>query len=279
MGLVYTALVTPFKTDGSLDLVAWDRHLDQQLESGIHGVVVCGSTGEGMTLSNEEKGTLLKSAVKLINNRVPVLMGAGHANTAEACLWQKMAQDFGATHTLHVTPWYNKPTPEGLYAHYEAISRASSLPIVLYNVPGRTQCNLPTEIILKLARDFENILGLKECHLDPVRLHSLFENAPGGFQFFSGEDAFILPWLAMGGHGIISVWSNLVPELFVRLVKQPEPKLAAKLAFLSNICPNRPNPIPIKTAMGLDHFRLPLLALPEQERTELLGRIKNLNCC
>jgi 4-hydroxy-tetrahydrodipicolinate synthase len=276
MGLVYTALVTPFKSDGLLDLSVFEKNIDDQLEAGVHGLVVCGSTGEGMTLTDFEKEALLKTAVTRVKGRVPVIMGAGHASTQVACYWQQKALELGATHTLHVTPWYNKPTPEGLYAHFEAIARVNSLPIILYNVPSRTQCNMPAELILKLAQDFKNICGLKECNLDPVRIHKLMENAPKGFEFFSGEDAFVLPWMTMGGHGVISVWSNLAPKLVVELVSKPNQKLAAKLAFLSQISPNRPNPIPVKTAMGLQNFRLPLLALDFQEQAELRSRIESL---
>lgn len=274
MGLVYTALVTPFKSDGSVDLSAFEKIIDAQLEAGIHGLVVCGSTGEGMTLTDLEKEALLKTAVSRVAGRVPVIMGAGHASTQVACYWQQKSLELGATHTLHVTPWYNKPTPEGLYAHFEAIARVNNLPIILYNVPSRTQCNMPADLILKLAKDFKNICGLKECNLDPVRIHTLIENAPKGFEFFSGEDAFVLPWLTMGGHGVISVWSNFVPELLIQLVSKPTPKLAAKLAFLSQVSPNRPNPIPVKTAMGLNNFRLPLLALPAGEQNELLANVE-----
>lgn len=274
MGLVYTALVTPFKSDGSLDLSIFEQLLDKQLEAGIHGVVVCGSTGEGITLSDAEKEQLLKSAVKRVNGRIPVLMGAGHASTQIACLWQHKAQDLGASHTLHVTPWYNKPTPEGLYAHYEAIAHVNSLPIILYNVPSRTQCNLPVDVILRLAKNFKSIQGLKECNFDAFRLGELFSKAPKGFQFFSGEDAFVTPWTTMGGHGVISVWSNLVPKLLVELVEKPTLELARKIALLSAISPGIPNPIPIKTAMGLNNFRLPLLALDSKEQEKITLKIE-----
>lgn len=274
MGLVYTALVTPFKLDGSVDLLTFEKIIDAQLQAGIHGLVVCGSTGEGMTLTDPEKEGLLKTAVARVAGRVPVIMGAGHASTQIACYWQQRSLELGATHTLHVTPWYNRPTPEGLYAHFEAIARVNHLPIILYNVPSRTQCDMPADVILKLAKDFKNICGLKECNFDPARVRLLFENAPKGFEFFSGEDAFVLPWMAMGGHGVISVWSNLLPELFVELVSKPTPELAAKLASLSQVGSKRPNPIPIKTAMGLNNFRLPLLALPALEQNELLASVK-----
>ncbi|MEI6805720.1 MAG: 4-hydroxy-tetrahydrodipicolinate synthase [Myxococcaceae bacterium] len=276
MGLVYTALVTPFKSDNSLDIPVFEALLDKQLEAGIHGVVVCGSTGEAITLSDPEKEMLLKSAVKRVAGKIPILMGAGHANTQVACLWQQKAQDLGATYTLHVTPWYNKATPEGLYAHYEAIANTNPLPIIIYNVPTRTSCNIPVDVVLKLAQNFKSIKGLKECNFEPFRLNNLFQNAPTGFEFFSGEDAFILPWLAMGGHGVISVWSNLKPELLVQLLRKPTLDLAQKLGELSAVWPSRPNPIPIKTAMELNQFRLPLLALEPKEREELLTSIDRI---
>ena len=129
-------------------------------------------------------------------------------------------------------------------------------------------------MILQLAKEFKSIRGLKECNFDPFRLYTLFAQAPADFQFFSGEDAFVVPWLSMGGHGVISVWSNLVPKLLVELVSKPTHKLATQIALLSAVWPSRPNPIPIKTAMGLDNFRLPLLALPPKEREELRAKVK-----
>lgn len=276
MRLVYTALLTPFRADGSLDVSAFENLIHSQLKAGVHGLVVCGSTGEGMTLTDAEKESLLKLAVQQVAGKVPVVMGCGHANTQIACLWQQKAKDLSADAALHVTPWYNKPTPEGLYAHYEAVAQVNDLPIILYNVPGRTSCNLPVDIVIQLAQKFKHIKGLKECNLDPVRIHTLLQNLPEDFQLFSGEDSFILPLLSLGGHGVISVWSNLVPELFVDFMSNPTKELAAKIAFLSNVSPNRPNPIPIKTAMGFDEFRLPLLALEATERAELLARVKQI---
>lgn len=276
MGFVYTALVTPFKSDGSLDLTLFEKLLDTQLDAGIHGVVVCGSTGEGITLLDSEKELLLKSAVKRVQGHIPVVMGAGHASTQVACLWQKKAQDLGASHTLHVTPWYNKPTPEGLIAHYSAIASVNHLPIIFYNVPSRTNCNLPVDVIIKLAKDFKSIQGLKECNFDPFRLCMLFAQAPAGFQFFSGEDAFVVPWFSMGGHGVISVWSNWVPQLLVKLVSNPTRELATRIGLLSAVWPSRPNPLVIKTVMGLNNFRLPLLALDKKEQEELSAKAKQI---
>ncbi len=272
MSLVYTALVTPFNADGSVDLDLFKKNIDAQLKAGIHGLVVCGSTGEGMTLSVAEKEALLTTAVQQVSGRVPVIFGAGHANTQIACFWQKRAAELGATHTLHVTPWYIKPTPEGLYAHFAAIASVNELPIILYNVPGRTQCDMPVEVILKLAHDFPSIIGIKECNLGAERLNALVHQTPKGFQVFSGEDAFVIPLLDIGGHGVISVWSNLVPAQFVELVTKRSPELAQTLADLSAIALTRPNPIPIKTAMQQDNFRLPLLKLAEDERQDILTK-------
>ncbi len=272
MSLVYTALITPFNADGSVDFAQFNANIDAQLKAGVHGLVVCGSTGEGMTLSDAEKEALLIAAVKHVAGKVPVIFGAGHANTQIACFWQKRASELGATHTLHVTPWYIKPTPEGLYAHFAAIASVNQLPIILYNVPGRTQCDMPADVVIKLAQNFPNIIGIKECSLGVERLNALIHQTPKGFQVFSGEDAFVLPLLEMGGHGVISVWSNLVPAQFVELVSQHSPELAQNLADLSAIAPTRPNPIPIKTAMQQDNFRLPLLKLPEDERQDILTK-------
>ncbi|MES2504609.1 MAG: 4-hydroxy-tetrahydrodipicolinate synthase [Myxococcota bacterium] len=275
MAVVYTALVTPFNSDGSVDLTTFEKNLDAQAAAGVDGVLVCGSTGEGITLSEDEKELLLKTTVKRVGQHMVVLMNAGHVDTREAVRWQGKSKDLGAVSTVHVTPWYNRPTPEGLYAHFARIAEVNDLPMIIYNNPGRTACDMSAELIIELASKFKNIVGVKECNLNPIRLHTLLENAPAGFKLYSGEDSFVLPLMAMGGHGVISVWSNLVPKLFVELVKNPTPALAAKLAFLSNVT-SRPNPISIKTAMGLNEFRLPLLGLERAECEELLTRVKEL---
>ena len=273
MSLVYTALITPFNSDGSLNLTAFEKHIDVQLKAGIHGIVVCGSTGEGMTLDDSEKESLLKAAVKRVNGRIGVVLGAGHASTKIACKWQKRAKDLGATHTLHIAPWYIKPTPEGLEAHFQQIASVNNLPIILYNHPGRTGTDMPVDVIVRLAKSFEHLVALKEVNCDAARIFRLLKELPEGFKLLAGDDCNTLPILAMGGHGVISTWSNLVPGDFVELVSKKSPYLAAQLTALSEIWPTRPNPIPVKTAMGEDNFRLPLLALEPAEKEALLRKI------
>ena len=273
MSLVYTALITPFNSDGSLNLTAFQKHVEAQLEAGIHGVVVCGSTGEGMTLEDHEKETLLKAAVELVGSRIPVVMGAGHASTKIACEWQKRAKDLGASHTLHIAPWYIKPTSEGLEAHFQQIASVNNLPIILYNHPGRTGTDMPVDVIVRLAKSFKHLVALKEVNCDAARVFRLLKELPEGFKLLSGDDCNTLPMLAMGGHGLISTWSNFLPERFVELVQNRSPKLASQLALLSEAWPTRPNPIPVKTAMGEDNFRLPLKALEPAEKEVLLRKI------
>ena len=282
---VYTAIITPFNQNDELDLEAFSKLIDLQLKAGIDGLVICGSTGEGITLTDDERFTLVKHAVKQVAGKIPVVAGAGHASTKIACDLQKQMKALGATATLHVTPWYNKPTTEGLYLHFSQVAESSDLPIILYNVPGRTACDLPVDVILRLSQNYPNIIGLKDSNIDPVRIQQILAKARPDFCFFSGEDGFVLPLLAMGGQGVISVCSNIVPKTMLDMIRAyhddnmtEAQTIAARIAELTPVMFMKSNPIPVKSSahlMGLieNTFRLPLCPLSKNDMDTLRQKL------
>lgn len=285
---VYTAIITPFNQNDELDLNAFSKLIDLQLKAGIDGLVISGSTGEGITLTDDERFTLVKHAIKQVAGKVPVVAGAGHASTKVACDLQKQMKALGATATLHVTPWYNKPTPEGLYLHFSKVAEAADLPIILYNVPGRTSCDLPIDVILRLAQNYPNIVGLKDSNTDPVRIQTLLSKTTSirpDFCLFSGEDGFVLPLLAMGGQGVISVCSNIIPKAMLNMIRAyhddnmaEAQSIASRIAELTPVMFMRSNPIPVKSTahlMGLveNTFRLPLCPLSKSEMDTLQQKL------
>ncbi len=287
---VFTAIVTPFQQNGSLDLSAFSKLVDHQLAQGIDGIVVCGSTGEGMTLTDGERATLVECCVKQVAGKIPIIAGAGHSNTSIACTLQKQMGDLGAAATLHVTPWYNKPPQEGLFRHYQAIAAVNDLPIILYNIPSRTGCDLAPATILRLAKEFPSIVGLKESNLDPIRLQTLLSELKKirpDFSVLSGEDGFILPLLAMGGQGVICVSSNLAPKTVCDMVQayrqgqlDKAQTIADRLASLAALMFFRTNPIPVKSALHLggylqNSFRLPLCPLNDEDMGHLKSQLQS----
>ncbi len=211
------ALITPFRSNGAVDYAALANVVEHQVVGGIDYIVVMGTTGESATLSHEEKKQVLAQVVELVHNRVPVVLGIGGNNTTEVVEQLRVFDMDGVDAILSVSPYYNKPTQEGIYQHYKAIAQASLRPIILYNVPGRTMSNIGAETTLRLARDFKNIIGIKEAsgNLDQIGL--LLKHRPKDFLVISGDDALTLPILAMGGDGVISVIGNALPEEFARL--------------------------------------------------------------
>ncbi len=286
---VWTALVTPMKTDGSLDLVAFKNLVEWQIEQGVHGLVVCGTTGEAATLSLAERLQLVEVCLKQANGRVLVMAGAGSNNTQQALELHKQVGQLGVCATLQVTPWYNKPTQEGLYRHFHSIEENSDVPFVAYNVPSRTGIDLHPKTLLRLAQNCPQLLGLKEAHADAQRcqmlVYELAQIRPD-IMVFSGEDAFFLPLLALGGHGIISVMSNVAPSQTVRLWQaaqqnnwQEARKLAYQLTCLADVLFWRTNPVVVKTALHLMNriqlgFRLPLCSLNNQEMEHVQSHLK-----
>ncbi len=222
-GLI-TALATPFRADGALDPEGWQRLLAMQLQAGVHGVVVAGSTGEASTLSDEEYETLLRSAVAAVGGRMPVLAGTGVSGTAKTIDITRRAARAGATHALVVTPPYVRPTQEGLRQHYLAVAEQGGLPVVLYNVPGRTGCDLLPETVAELAAH-PNVVAIKEAVSDVSRLKALLELRSDSFTLLSGDDATAARSMLAGADGLISVGSNALPGAYRSCVIWPVPAM------------------------------------------------------
>jgi 4-hydroxy-tetrahydrodipicolinate synthase len=265
-----TALVTPFKADGSLDESAVSRLARRQIDAGVHFLVPCGTTGEVPTLTDDEQVRVVKLVVAEAKGRVPVLAGAGGYNTQEVIHAALRMRDAGADGILSVTPYYNKPTPEGLFQHYRAIAEAVGLPIVVYNVPGRTGCNVDPATLVRLST-IPNIVGVKEASGNVTQMCEICAAVPAGFIVLSGDDALTLPLMAVGGRGIISVASNEIPAEMRRMVELGERgdfagarALHQRLLPLMQVNFIESNPIPVKSAMaslGLleEVYRLPMV--------------------
>jgi 4-hydroxy-tetrahydrodipicolinate synthase len=282
-----TALVTPFRADLSLDETAMSRLVRRQVDAGINFLVPCGTTGENPTLSHEETLRVVEIAVAEAKGRVPVLAGCGGYNTAEIISLAKELESLRVDGILSVTPYYNKPTQEGLYQHYKAIASAISIPIVLYNVPRRTGVNIEPATLKRLAQ-IENIAGVKEASGDVGQIATVLGQVPEPFAVFSGDDALALPTIALGGRGLISVVSNEIPAEMTRLVQLClHEDFAAARRLQRNYQPLmevnfvESNPIPVKAAMaamGLIEpvWRLPLCAPKAQSEEKIRGVLESL---
>ena len=213
------ALVTPFKNDFSVDTEALERIVHFQIENGINYLVVLGTTAENATLNSEEKELVIATVVKANNKRLPLVLGVGGNNT-HAIVEELKTRDFSDfVAVLSVSPYYNKPTQEGIYQHFKAIAEASPLPIILYNVPGRTSSNMLPSTVIRLATDFENIVAIKEAAGDIVQAMKIIQNAPKNFHVISGDDMITLPMVLAGGSGVISVIGEGFPKLFSEMVR------------------------------------------------------------
>lgn len=275
-----TALTTPFDADGRLDLAAWRAQIERQINAGTSAVVVAGSTGEAAALSDAEYAQLIETAAACVGKRIPVLAGSGLSSTAKTIAQTKLAQDSGADIALVVTPPYVRPTQAGLIAHYRAVADAAGIPVVLYNVPGRTGCDMQPDTVAAL-RPHANIIGLKEAVGDEGRWAALYPLAGPDFSLLSGDDPTFVRAMAGGAHGVISVASNVVPATFAaicRLLRDDNlagaQVLDARLRGLYDFLGVEPNPVPVKALMRLlgygQDLRLPLLPLSEPHRAEAL---------
>lgn len=279
-----TALITPF-SGGEIDYVTLERLINWQIEESLDAIIISGTTGESPTLSREEKKSLLDFALKTVKGRVPVIAGTGTNSTSDSILLSKDAEALGADGLLVVTPYYNKPSQRGLYAHYEAIAEAVSLPVILYNVPGRTSVDLLLETVIALSK-IPNILGLKEASGKPQRVEMLKGNVPEGFRIYTGNDPEIAEFMERGAHGVISVLSNVMPRLTHTLVsgslegkKEEARTLQKKAERLIEALFMETNPVPVKEALafmgfGNPEFRLPLVGLETHHREELYEVLK-----
>lgn len=266
-----TALVTPF-SNGKIDEEAFRTHLERQLEAGVDGVVPAGTTGEAATLSFDEHKQVIRIAVDQVAGRVPVIAGTGSNNTAESIELTRAAKELGADAALLISPYYNKPTQDGIYYHYKAVADAVHLPQLIYNVPGRTNSNLLPETVGRLSH-VANIIGIKDATADMEQLAHTMAACDGRIEFYSGDDATVLPFMAMGGHGVISVVSNIAPKTMKVLtdaMRAGHWHEAREAQFcmreLNEVMFMQSNPIPVKAACCLlgwmqGEMRLPLLAL------------------
>lgn len=270
----FTAMVTPFK-DGQIDFEALKRHIDFQIEGGIDGLVPCGTTGEASTLSHDEHVEVVRVTVQHVNGRVPVIAGSGSNSTSEAVQLSSRIKEVGADACLMITPYYNKPTQEGLYRHFSTVVENVDVPVILYNVPGRTGVNMLPETVARLAR-IPNIVGLKDATGDLKQASYTHKLVPDDFVLLSGEDALVYPLLAIGGQGVISVVSNIVPGEMAAMchhymdgrIKDAQ-ALHHKLLPLSDDMFVETNPIPVKGALAMmgrieNELRLPLVPLSER---------------
>ena len=285
---VGTALVTPFTAGGSLDEAAVRRLARRQIEAGIHFLCPCGTTGERPPLSDPEKIRIVEILLEESSGRVPIVAGAGGNNTDEVIHLAKEFERHGVSGLLSVTPYYNKPTQEGLYRHFSAIAESTPLPIIVYNVPGRTGVNVEVPTLVRLAR-IPNIVAVKEASGNVTQMCEICHAVPPDFIVLSGDDALTLPLMAVGGHGIISVASNEIPAEMVQMVEAAERNdfVAARaihhrILSLMQINFVEYNPIPVKAAMaamGLieETYRLPMCAPRAESREKILKVLKELN--
>jgi 4-hydroxy-tetrahydrodipicolinate synthase len=280
---VAPALVTPFTAEDEIDEDAFCELIETQIDGGVSGLVVLGTTGENPTVTEEERHRLVDLAVETADGRVPVIVGTGTNNTEESVAFSNAAVEAGADGFLVVGPYYNKPSQNGFVAHVEAIAEAADAPIILYNVPGRTSFNVSAETTLHLAEEVPQVVGVKEASGDLEQIGDILLHCPDDFAVYSGDDEMTLPLLSMGGDGAVSVISNALPERFSRLVDaglDGDVATARELHFdllpAMRACFLETNPIPIKdvcAAMGWmePHVRLPLV--PMDERAPVRQRV------
>jgi 4-hydroxy-tetrahydrodipicolinate synthase len=281
----YTAIVTPFR-NGQIDEAALERLIKSQIKGGVDGIVPVGTTGESPTLNYQEHIDVILLSVKYAAGKIKVLAGTGGNSTSEAIYLTQQAEKAGADGSLQVAPYYNKPTQEGLFQHFHAISRATKLPIMLYSIPGRCGIEIAVDTVNRLAHDCVNIVGIKEAGGVPDRVSQLRAALGVNFSIMSGDDSLTLPFMAVGAHGVISVASNIIPKEVSYLVKayaMGKPDVALKIhdkyfplfkdLFIET------NPLPVKAAlemMGMIHeeFRLPLVPMTAKNRAVLRKTLK-----
>ena len=282
-----TALVTPFTENGDVDEARVRELAVRQVEAGVHFLVPCGTTGENPTLSRSEQRQIVELVVDATNNRIPVLAGAGGYDTRSVIAQVAEMQRSGANGILSVTPYYNRPTAEGLYRHYLAIAESTTLPIIVYNVPGRTGCNIDVDTMCRIA-EIPNVVGVKEASGNMAQMCEFCRVAPNGFHVLAGDDIFTLPLISVGGVGVISVISNEVPGEMSNLVSaalsgdfETARRFHTRLLPLMQINFIEANPIPVKAAMahlGLlrPYYRLPLVPPAPASLTKIVQVLDEL---
>src|SRR5215212_1745494 len=277
-----TALVTPFTASGAVDEPRLRGLIEYQITNGVRVLVPCGTTGESVTMSDEENRLVISTTVELARGRAKVIAGTGSNSTAVTIERSQAARELGVDGVLTVAPYYNKPTQEGLYAHFRAIAESvSGLPVIIYNVPGRTSCNISSETTLRLARDAENIIAVKEASGNLSQIMEILRARPEGFRVISGDDSLTLALIALGADGLISVASNEAPEMMSRLNDlalagnwNDARALHYRLLPLLEANFIESSPGPVKAAMALmglleENLRLPLVPVQEKTRARL----------
>ena len=280
------AIITPFTAEGAVDYPALDRLLDFQIDNGTDAIIICGTTGESSTLSEPEHSEVIAHTVKYVNHRVPVIAGTGSNDTQTAIMLSKQAEDDGADAVLVVTPYYNKATQNGLKMHFKLIAEAINIPVILYNVPSRTGCNIQPETAVWLARNVENIVAIKEATGNISQICHLFAIANGDIDVYSGNDDQIVPLLSLGGKGVISVLSNIAPQQTHDIVQhyldgdvQTSAKMQLEAMDLINALFCEVNPIPVKKAAELMNLcggsvRLPLTEIEAANAERLANAMR-----
>ena len=280
----YVAIVTPFK-NGKVDAAALKSLIEFHIENGTSGIVPCGTTGESATLVRAEHEEVIGIAVETCKGRVPVLAGTGSNATHEAIELTQSAEKLGANGALLITPYYNKPTQEGLYQHFTSVAKETKLPIVLYNVPSRTAINMLPVTVVRLAK-IQNIVGIKEASGNLMQISEIIQACESDFSVISGEDALNWPILALGGKGFISVTANIVPDKFAQLYKaasegdiETAKSLHYELLKLNDVMFVETNPIPVKAALAImgrigSEFRLPLCSPSDDTLNKLKSVLK-----
>ncbi len=281
-----TAIITPFR-DGQLDATAFERLIDFQVENGTSAVVPCGSTGESATLTHAEHAEAVRLAVKFARGRIPVIAGTGSNSTSEAIALTKAAKEAGASAALLISPYYNKPTQEGIYQHYKTIAERTRFPLIVYNIPGRTGSKIEATTIARLA-ELEHIIGLKEATGSLDEVQEVIRLCGDRLEVYSGDDALTLPIMAVGGTGVISVLANLMPKESADMTAACQRgdwdqarRLHYHLLPLMRALFLETNPIPIKAAMAMmgycsDEIRLPLLPMGDGPRAKLRALMQQL---
>jgi len=283
------ALVTPFNTDGSVDFVSLEKLVNHCINGGLQYLVALGTTGESATLNKGEKKQVVDCIIKTANGRVPVVIGIGGNNTADVIETIKSTDFTGITAILSVSPYYNKPTQEGIYQHYKAIAEVAPKPIILYNVPGRTSSNILPATTLRLANDFKNIVAVKEASGNVEQIMDIIQHKPQGFLVISGDDALTLPIVAAGGDGVISVVANAFPKQFsdmVRLTLKGDVAAARPLHYslteIIKLLFAEGNPGGVKAALKQlsvmdDNVRLPLVKVSQNTYSQLEERVRKIS--
>src|SRR5712691_7542029 len=284
-----TALVTPFKADGAFDEERMWALVERQIAGGVRLLVPCGTTGESATMTEAEDQRVIALTIESARGRAKVIAGTGSNSTAAAIEYSQRARDLGADAMLQVAPYYNKPTQEGLYAHFRAVAEAiPDTPIMLYNVPGRTSSNISAQTVLRLAKDCENIVAIKEASGNLTQIMEILRARPANFRVLSGDDAVTLPLIALGGKGIVSVASNEIPDLMSRMTElalagswTEARELHYRILPLMEINFIESSPGPVKAAMAMmglleENFRLPLVPIQEKSRARIREVIAEL---